>query len=184
MINGINIITDAGTPGSGKKILRYLESHKISPDAVLITHYHVDHVGGLSGIYEKYHPEIYVPDNEASIISGSEPVPSKPFLPKFASTIMRARKVKDLKPVSSMNISGIEPVKTPGHTRDSTSFYIKGQQVLFTGDAAVNMKGNPGYNKGFSTDITSAGKSLKSIKAMNVLILPGHGDKMDLRKDV
>lgn len=72
----------------------YLENNRIKPDAILITHYHVDHVGGLPAIYEKYHPEIYVPVNELSIISGSEPVPSKPFMPKFASTIMRARKLK------------------------------------------------------------------------------------------
>ena len=63
MIDGMNIIVDAGTPGSGKKITGYLEDHKIKPDAILITHYHVDHVGGLSRIYEKYHPEIFVPAN-------------------------------------------------------------------------------------------------------------------------
>ena len=184
MIDGMNIIVDTGTPGSGKKITGYLENHKIKPDAILITHYHVDHVGGLSGIYEKYHPEIFVPANELSIISGSEPVPSKPFLPKFASTIMRARKVKDLKPSSDMNISGIELVKTPGHTRDSTSYYLKEQKVVFSGDAAVNLKGVPGYNKGFSANPQNAEKSLKAIRAMDALILPGHGDKMDLRTGI
>jgi glyoxylase-like metal-dependent hydrolase (beta-lactamase superfamily II) len=184
MIDGMKIIVDAGTPGSGKKIMGYLENNRIKPDAILITHYHVDHVGGLPAIYEKYHPEIYVPVNELSIISGSEPVPLKPFMPKFASTIMRARKIKDLKPSSEMNISGIELIKTPGHTRDSTSYYAKEQKVLFTGDAAVNLKGIPGYNKMFSADQGNAEKSLKAIRDMDVLILPGHGDKMDLRKDI
>lgn len=184
MIDKLNVIVDAGTPGSGKKIIEYLENHKIKPDAILITHYHGDHVGGLSGIYEKYHPEIYVPANELNIISGTEPMPSKPFLPKLASTIMRARRVKDLKPSSDMNISGIELIKTPGHTRDSTSYYIKEQKVLFTGDAAVNLKGVPGYAKIFSADPGNAEKSLETIKAMDVLILPGHGDKMDLRNSI
>lgn len=184
MIDGMNIIVDAGTPGSGKKITGYLEDHKIKPDAILITHYHVDHVGGLSRIYEKYHPEIFVPANELSIISGSEPVPPKPFLPKFASTIMRARKVKDLKSSSDMNISGIELVKTPGHTRDSTSYYLKEQKVVFSGDAAVNLKGVPGYNKGFAANPENAEKSLKAIRTMDALILPGHGDKMDLRTGI
>lgn len=83
-----------------------------------------------------------------------------------------------------MNISGIELIKTPGHTRGSTSYYAKDQKVLFTGDAAVNLKGIPGYNKMFSVDQGNAEKSLKAIHDMDALILPGHGDKMDLRKDI
>ncbi len=182
--NGINIIIDAGTPGSGKKIIEFLESAKIKPDIVLITHYHVDHTGGLYTLYEKYHMEIYVPTDELTIISGSEPVPSRPFMPKLASTITHARKVKELKPLSEMKVSGIEIVKTPGHTRDSTSYFFKEENILFSGDACVNIKGSPGYTRIFSVNVENAEKSLNNIKSKNALILPGHGDKMDFRTSV
>ena len=75
-------------------------------------------------------------------------------------------------------------VKTPGHTRDSTSYYLKEQKVVFSGDAAVNLKGVPGYNKGFAANPENAEKSLKAIRTMDALILPGHGDKMDLRTGI
>ncbi|WP_337860221.1 MBL fold metallo-hydrolase [Ferroplasma sp.] len=180
-INGMYIIVDSGTPGSGKKIINYLEENKIKPDAVLITHYHVDHTGGLYNLYEKYKMEIYVPINEESIISGLESVPLKPFLPKLASTIMHAKRVKDLKPLSEMDIKGIEILKTPGHTKDSTSYLLKNEKILFSGDAAVELKRKPGYNKMFSADQQQAAQSIKGIVGMKSLILPGHGNIMDFR---
>ena len=182
--NGEKILVDAGTPGSGKRILAYLENSKIRPDAVLITHYHPDHVGGLLSIYSRYHMEIYVPSNEANIISGVEKIPSKPFMPKIASMIMHAKSVKEIKPVSEMSFKGINYMKTPGHTRDSTSYTIAGENIIFSGDAAVNLHGKPGYNKAFSAAPAMAEKSVKDIESMHCLILPGHGNIMDFRKSV
>ena len=117
--NGEKILVDAGTPGSGKRILAYLENSKIRPDAVLITHYHPDHVGGLLSIYSRYHMEIYVPSDEANIISGVEKIPSKPLMPKIASMIIHAKSVKEIKPVSEMSFKGnrIQICKTNGHDR-------------------------------------------------------------------
>ncbi len=182
--NDEKIIVDAGTPGSGKKIIAYLENNKIKPDAVLITHYHPDHVGGLSSIYSRYRVEIYVPVNEANIISGMEKIPSKPLMPKIASMIMHAKSVKELKPVSEMSFKGIDYMKTPGHTRGSTSYMIPGENIILSGDAAVNLHGKPGYNKMFSVDATMAEKSVKDIESLHFLILPGHGNIMDYRKSV
>ena len=182
--NGEKIIVDAGTPGSGRKIVAYLENNKIRPDAVLITHYHPDHVGGLLSIYSRYHMEIYVPSDEANIISGVEKIPSKPLMPKIASMIMHAKSVKEIKPVSEMSFNGINYMKTPGHTRDSTSYKIPDENIIFSGDAAVNLHGKPGYNRAFSADAAMAEKSVKDIESMHCLILPGHGNIMDFRKSV
>jgi hydroxyacylglutathione hydrolase len=181
---GERIIIDAGTPGSGKKIVEYLENNRMRPAAVLVTHYHPDHAGGLLSLYSKFGMEIYVPAGEAGIISGVEKIPSKPFMPKFASMIMHARHLKEIKPASEMPFKGIELLKTPGHTRDSTSYILTGENIIFSGDAAVNIKGKPGYNRAFSADPETAEKSLRQIVSLHCLILPGHGNIMDFRKSV
>ena len=183
-LKGEKIIIDAGTPGSGRKIVAYLEDNKMKPDAVLITHYHPDHVGGLLSLYSRYHMDIYVPGDEASIISGTEKIPSKPFMPKLASLIMHAQHVKEIKPVSEMAFKGIESLHTPGHTRGSTSYIFAGESIIFSGDAAVNLRGKPGYNRAFSADAGMAEKSLEQIESLHCLILPGHGNMMDFRKSV
>ncbi len=183
-LNGEKIIIDAGTPGSGKKIAGYLENNKIRPDAVLVTHYHPDHAGGLMPLYSKFGMDIYVPVNEAGIISGMEKFPPRPFMPRFASMIIQAGHVKQIKTASEIPFKGIEPLKTPGHTRDSTSYMLSGENIIFSGDAAVNLSGKPGYNRAFSASPEMAEKSLRQIESLNYLILPGHGNPMDFRKSV
>lgn len=51
---GQNLLIDAGTKGSNKTILPYLKTHGVtSLDAVVITHSHFDHVGGLAALLGK-----------------------------------------------------------------------------------------------------------------------------------
>lgn len=52
-------------PGSATPVLAELEQRQIQPLAILITHKHNDHIGGINAIREKYpHIEIYGPANE------------------------------------------------------------------------------------------------------------------------
>ncbi|WMT50816.1 MAG: MBL fold metallo-hydrolase [Ferroplasma sp.] len=183
-LNGEKIIIDAGTPGSGKKIIAYLESNRIKPDAVLVTHYHPDHTGGLMALHAKFGMDIYVPVGEAGIISGMERFPPRPFMPRFASMVMHAGHVREIKTTSEIPFKGIEPLKTPGHTRDSTSYILSGENIIFSGDAAVNLRGSPGYNRAFSASGETAEKSLREIESLHYLILPGHGNPMDFRNSV
>ncbi|MCI4434837.1 MAG: MBL fold metallo-hydrolase, partial [Thermoplasmata archaeon] len=58
-LNDKIIQVDAGMKGSAKKIIDYYQKRNLRPDVVLITHYHIDHIGSLKIIKEKYNPEIY-----------------------------------------------------------------------------------------------------------------------------
>ncbi|MEM0140152.1 MAG: MBL fold metallo-hydrolase, partial [Ferroplasma sp.] len=139
-ISGHYILVDCGTPGTGRKIVKFLENKKIRPETVLITHYHPDHIGGLYKIYTEYRPEIFVPDGELNIINGRSGPENSRVLPKFFAFLLRSPEVSDINPVSSMRIDGISHISTPGHTIDSTSYAISGG-ILFSGDAAVNRHG-------------------------------------------
>ncbi|QEN04993.1 MBL fold metallo-hydrolase [Thiospirochaeta perfilievii] len=41
-------------PGESDKIISYLKSKNLIPNYILLTHHHIDHVGGLEDILEKY----------------------------------------------------------------------------------------------------------------------------------
>ncbi|MCL4158028.1 UNVERIFIED_CONTAM: hypothetical protein GTU68_011885, partial [Idotea baltica] len=41
-------------PGDAKPVIETLEKNHIQPVAILITHFHADHVGGISKLLEKY----------------------------------------------------------------------------------------------------------------------------------
>lgn len=52
-------------PGDAAPVIATLEKHSIQPSAILITHFHHDHVGGISALLERY-PDlpVYGPASE------------------------------------------------------------------------------------------------------------------------
>ncbi len=174
------ILIDAGTKGSAKKIISYYEGKGVKPVAVLITHYHPDHVGGLKEVSDAFHPEIYVPDAEIEVISGKEKMtPAPSMLSKLVAGIMKSSPVNGLKKASEMSINGVAVVETPGHTPGSTSYYFERDSALFVGDAVVIKNGQTGLNKAFTLDMARASESKKKIESHPAsLVLSGHGQPL------
>jgi hydroxyacylglutathione hydrolase len=175
---GKNILIDTGTKGSSKKIIEYYKKKNTKPDMVLITHYHPDHVGGLKAIKTEFNPEIYVPDAEVGVISGTEKMtPAKSLASRMVAGFMKSEPVEDLKKASDLKMEGIEVVETPGHTPGSTSYYFKNEDTIFVGDAVVVSSDKLGLNKTFTLDMQKAEESRKKIiDSPAKIILSGHGN--------
>ena len=99
-------------PGDANPVIKTLIEKQLSPAAILITHHHHDHIGGIKALTEKFAIPVYGPANES--ISGiNHPV----------------------SPGEIINIDGFEPISvmdTGGHTADHISYYS--QNSLFCGD--------------------------------------------------
>ncbi len=175
-LNNLNILIDAGTKSSGKKIIKFFDNKKIKPDVVLITHYHPDHIGGLKEIYDKYKPKIYVPDGEIYAIKGTKKIKDASKISKFVSFMIKPEKVDNVISVINLDIPDIEHYNTPGHTIDSNSYILKRENIIFSGDAIISKNGKPYINKLFSWNMDLANDSMERILNLKPdLILPGHG---------
>jgi len=99
-------------PGDAVPVLEYLQSHGLSLNAILITHHHWDHTGGLPKLLEHF-PDV--------TIYGPETISGVNYPVKEGSKIYL--KAQDL----SLNV-----IATPGHTLDHITYVGKG--LVFCGD--------------------------------------------------
>ena len=102
-------------PGECINLLKTIEQKNIKLDAVLITHHHYDHTGGIEELLIKYpNLKVYGPNNNIDSI--------------------KSRLIDG----ELLNVIGIdfEIIEIPGHTLDHIAYFanIKNSPILFCGD--------------------------------------------------
>jgi len=144
------IIVDPGK--ITEEIISQIEENHLKLVAVLITHNHGSHVGGLKTLRKIYNPKIFAADwevagNDTTVINGD----GKTRLAKMLVRYMTL----------------------PGHTSDSIVYGI--ENILFTGD--VLSAGEIGStNSSYSEYILRSNIEQKIYSQLDdVIIMPGHG---------
>ncbi len=101
-------------PGDAVPVLASLKHHKIEPIAILITHHHSDHIGGIAALLKEY-PDlpVYGPKNEN--------IPHR-------THALQEGDVVDLEKINSK----LQVLDTPGHTAGHIVYFD--DENLFCGD--------------------------------------------------
>ncbi|CUS48679.1 MAG: hydroxyacylglutathione hydrolase [Idiomarinaceae bacterium HL-53] len=100
-------------PGDATPVIKELEASSLTPVAMLITHHHADHTGGIVPLLERYPIPVYGPKNPN--INGISQVVSE------GDQVRLGRGFPDF-----------EVIECPGHTLDHIAFYAA--PYLFCGD--------------------------------------------------
>jgi len=125
--------------------------------AILLTHGHGDHIGGLDRIYETM----------------EAPVRCHPKLATRLQAIVGADVVEPLKSREVIELGEhlhLRALFTPGHEIDHIAFHLQERQVLFTGDCVL------GASSSTVRDLATYMKSLDTLMRFeHDTICPGHG---------
>ena len=100
-------------PGEARPVLDYLAREKLQLAAILATHHHPDHVGGIAELLRAFKVPVYGPKNE--------PI----------ATLTRPVSEGDTVTIPELDVS-FEVLDIPGHTRAHIAYY--GAGALFCGD--------------------------------------------------
>ena len=128
-------------PGDPAPLIAYLDAHQLALTAVLITHHHRDHTGGNTTLRQRYHCDIYAPDNLR--------IPATTHILRGGDTLNLTA------PELHFSI-----LATPGHTLDHISYV--GHGSLFCGDTVFGC----GCGKLFEGTPAMMAASLDAIMAL------------------
>lgn len=98
-------------PGDATPVIARLEALQLQLDAVLVTHHHADHQGGVAELTERWHPRVFGPEQE-SITGCSDPLSGGEKITVLGQTV--------------------EVIPVGGHTRGHIAYHVPG--AVFCGD--------------------------------------------------
>ena len=141
--DGKAIVVD---PGDAGPVIDYLKGRNL--DYIILTHKHMDHVGGVDELKIKYGPKVYGP------IETSE----------YNDVTLKDGDVFDILG------EDFKVISTGGHTEDHISYLVDGN--LFCGDALFLA----GCGRVFTKDYKKAYEGLKELKklAEGTVVYPAH----------
>lgn len=150
----ILIDTGVGKEEWIKTLEKVLADEGVSIKAALITHWHHDHIGGISDLLSKW-PGTAVYKNNEDVID------------KEVENIVDGQEFK-------VDGATLRAVHSPGHTQDHMSFYFLEENAMFTGDNVL------GHGTTVFENLKQYLESLKKLATFKSKKgYPGHGEVLE-----
>ena len=138
-------------PSEHEPVLKFIKTEGLIPIAILITHHHWDHVGGIAGLISEYNLPVYAPKKE--MVKGSTNLVAE----------------GDIVNLRDLNLD-ISVLDVPGHTAGAIAYYS--ERMLFSGDTLFTA----GCGRLFEGSPEQMYRSLSKLKKLPVdtLVYCGH----------
>ncbi|WP_062106276.1 MBL fold metallo-hydrolase [Bacillus niameyensis] len=201
------VLVDAGMPHSASQIMAITEKRfgeNKRPEAIILTHGHFDHVGGIVELVEHWNIPVFAHELELPFLTGQKSYP-EPDSTVEGGLVAKMSRMFPIEPVNLGNhikklpddgsvpfMPGFRWIHTPGHSPGHVSFFRDEDRALIAGDAFITVKqdtlykvftqkqeinGPPRY---LTPDWNAAWDSVKKLATLKPSIaVTGHGLPME-----
>jgi len=178
--SGEAVVVDPGD--EIERILAVLAKHQLRVKSIVITHAHIDHIGGAQKLKAATGAPVYMNANDQELYDHLDmqaawlgvPTPSK------TEVDVNAREGAKI----ALGAAEFEIVDTPGHTQGSISVWISAENKLVAGDTLfLDSIGRTDLPGGDSRQILrSIHDKLLPLKD-DVTVIPGHGPNTTIGRE-
>ena len=169
---GGGVISAFGTNVNSSKILNKVIIEK-KIENIFLTHSHIDHVGGVLSLQDKYNFNIITSEIEAQHLETGDSAYIEPFLGSKCPPLKVSKKLKE-GAILEVGDFSFEVLLTPGHTHGSCSLWESNKKILISGDTVFPQGsfGRTDLRTGNSKDLISSLNRLSKLEVK--ILLPGH----------
>jgi glyoxylase-like metal-dependent hydrolase (beta-lactamase superfamily II) len=169
-------------PGADEaSILRLIDDNRLTVQAYLLTHGHMDHVCGLAGLHKAKPAPVYLHRADAewafTVHNQLPPYYSQPQKPETELFPLNDRQHL------SFGTMQCAIIYTPGHSPGSVCLFFQDDKLCVTGDTLF--KDSVGRTDLPGGDSLQLKKSLETLQTLpdDTRILPGHGPETTLAQE-
>ncbi|HEX6501013.1 MAG TPA: MBL fold metallo-hydrolase [Micromonosporaceae bacterium] len=200
-------LVDAGYPNDVDSLLASIAAVGRRPEdvvAVVLTHAHLDHMGGIPTLVERFGTPVLTGVEEArharrEYLEQITPAQMLRQCTRWRGLRWVAQTIRAVVPHMSMALTdvttvepgialdipgGLVPVPTPGHTRGHTAYLMPSAGILYSGDTLVT--GHPLSRLGsgpqklpavFNEDEAAVSAAVRAVRDLPAdVLVPGHGE--------
>jgi hydroxyacylglutathione hydrolase len=175
------MIIDAGLDAA--PLTAFLDKHKLTPEALVITHGHIDHIAGVDTLREKF-PKLstYIHKLDAELLTDT--VGNLSFMTGSPLSTDKADcLVEEGEKIERAGIK-LLVIHTPGHTPGGISLYSEQDGVLFVGDTLfAGSVGRADFPGGDMGKLVECIKQKLLVLPDATIVYPGHGPKTTIGQE-
>lgn len=165
------IVIDPGS--AGENIIDEIESAKLTPAAILLTHGHFDHAGDAAKLAEHFGIQVYAYEGEKATLEN----PSINLSGAMFGQPSAYHADVFLKDEQEFDLAGfhIRCLFTPGHTPGGCCYYFSYEGIVFTGDSLFcGSVGRTDFPGGSMSQLVNGIKEKLMCLPDDTICYPGH----------